>query len=232
MNATTCEATHKRMEQRLKHLWESINVIFQACEQCHAQLRDRCPSKSPFRIARINDGAKGPMGRTACLTWLDQTPKSSLHEWGLIVAISVFDAWLEDTVSDFHRSDVGTKTEARNRGYNCDRPSFSTGFFVRDQGGIGLSFAPTDPLIAEFVKIKETRNLLVHKDGRVSKRFHKDIDQSVAVGRKVAIDLEYLRTSMATTLELGREIRRQLRKVIKAKARAALRATKPHQRTT
>lgn len=101
------------------------------------------------------------------------------------------------------------------------RPSFSTGFFVRDQGGIGLMFAPKEPLITAFVKVKETRNLLVHKDGRVSKRFHHDIDQSVPVGRTLPIDAEYLRTSIRTTLELGREIRRQLRGQIR-RSRAAM----------
>jgi hypothetical protein len=223
VESTALEATYKELERQLKHLWETISVVTQACEACFDLVKTGGAVLQPFRIKHIKGGGTAPMGRDDILIWLRTTSASNAYEWGLIVAITRMDAWLECLVTRLHAAHCDLLRAAIDNNFNFKRPSFNKEFLLKDQAGIGLDFDANTSLALDYVAIKETRNLLVHNNGRVTKRFFNTVDKSVAVGARLTVDAEYLRTSIATMLKLATDIRRQLRRHIKKRRRLATR---------
>lgn len=222
MRQIALESTFKVMEREIKHLWEGINVVVQACDAC-CRLTGECENcaRPLFSILHIGGNSRNLLGKGEAKSVLRNISERRANEWGLIVAVSCFDAWLEDTVNRIHGAYPQLKSLANKRNYRFNTPSFSRQFFSKDQAAIGLQFPPADALIERYIELKETRNLFIHKGGRISSRFKADFRTSYSEGQKINLDLGNTRRSLATILELAVVVRKQLRRELKKLAKVA-----------
>lgn len=222
MNSSALEATYKDMERKLKHLWEAISITVQACDYCRKKLKSG-ENNQPigFRVPHIRSSSTKVLARSDSFNWLMNVSRHDAYVWCLIVAVSQFDAWIEDVVNRLHEAHEDLRSAAKRRRYRSDTPSFSRAFFADDQAALGLSFGSHAGLLDDFIKVKETRNLLVHQAGRVTQRYIDTCDPAAVKNKKINLDAAYVQAALATTLEMATQVRRQLRRLVRKRLRAS-----------
>lgn len=206
--------SYENVERLILRLWENVNVIEDACTISLQEVRKRNISNA-FQFQNIRAPTFKPMTRMEELNSLKDIRGSHVWTWCLIVAISQFDAWIEDTVRHIHDARPHLRGEACLRGYRSTTPSFNLDFFKKDQSAIGIKFPKDASVVGEFVKWKEARNCLIHKGGRITERYAKCCNPKPKIGTKLILNDTQAREALAVILKLVNDIQQQLRKIYK-----------------
>jgi len=219
------ERLFNAFDRDIKRLWEVAN----AASHSLGIVR---PVATATRFPNLRSAAPKLMSAAEVLDSAKHMHENLLWEWSLIIAITLFDSWLQDTVAAVHARFPAVKPA---KDYKPDRPHFNIQFFDEDLSRIGFNFSGTrklqikskvhniaDDLFA-FLGWKEARNCLVHGNKKATQQCA--AYGRFADGKRVALKSEHAREALRDVVAFADSIQKQLRRRIKVLKKPMLRTT-------
>jgi hypothetical protein len=209
------ERIYNAFERDLKRLWEHANAASHVLAIAKPAIEARFPNLRSY--------APKQMSGAAVLDSAKHMRERLLWEWCLIIAITLFDGWLESTIDEIH-CEFSSLTLPKKE-YDPSRPTFNVKFFADDLSGVGMSFSgPVEITIRnrlykvahelfDFLAWKEVRNSLVHGGRRATKSCA--AYKRFSEGSRITLTPSEAREALAATLTLARSIRNQIRTQMK-----------------